>query len=414
MRTASEGTNPYLNPELVQWLDSYEGVPEWTDPAETPEEQARRGGTRERANEIFEMAGTVLPGFALALALAYLGELTATWLGQSFLGFERSPVSPILVAIVLGLLIRNVVGLPAVYEAGLRLALKRILRIGVALLGIRLSLASAGAIGVAALPVVVVSIASALLLVTWLSRWAGLPGRLGLLIAVGTAICGNTAIVATAPIVRATDDETSYAVGTITLFGLLALVAYPFVAHGLFGGDAQMAGAFLGTAIHDTAQVAGAGLMYLQHYGGAEALETATVTKLVRNLFMLAVIPAMALFVRGEQGEGGAEKTPLRQLVPLFVFGFVAMTALRSAGDLGAFGWLTPESWEGFVAGTSVLSQWCLAIAMAAVGLGTSFSRLATLGLRPLAVGLVAALLVGAVAFGMIQGLGAVGWWEAL
>jgi len=294
-----------------------------------------------------------------------VGGALANWIGAAVLGLEKTPISPILLAILLGLTIRNAIGLPIVYELGLKLCLKRILRLGVALLGIRLSLAAVGSIGLVALPIVISCIATALLLVSWVNRALGLPRRLGTLVAVGTAICGNTAIVATGPAIGASEDEVSYAVGCITVFGLLALVAYPFVSHGVFGGDAQMAGYFLGTAIHDTAQVAGAGLLYLQQFGAPEALDTATVTKLVRNLFMIAVIPLMALtYHRTADGRTGQAKPALSEMVPLFVLGFVAM---------------------------------------ASVGLGTNLKRLRSLGVKPLGVGLVAALTVGGVSAVLIH-----------
>lgn len=396
-------SNPYENPALMRWIDSYEGVPDWTDPAETPAEREARSPIAARAYEIFALAGVTLPGLALTAAIAVLATAGARTFGTSVLGFERSPVSPILVAILVGLAIRNGIGLPGVYEAGVRLGLKRVLRFGVALLGIQLSLAAAGAIGLVALPIVAGCIGAALLLAGFLSRRLGLPPRLGTLIAVGTAICGNTAIVATAPLIGADDDETSYAVGCITVFGLLALLTYPFASHAFFGGDATSAGLFLGTAIHDTAQVAGAGLLYLQHYGDAAALETATVTKLVRNLCMLVVIPGIALAHRRRGAD--ARLTDWRQAVPGFVFGFVALTALRSVGDLGArpFGVLAPETWRACIDAASWLSSACLTVAMASVGLGTSFARLRSLGMRPLAGGLVTALLVGAVSYALIR-----------
>ncbi|HXV37052.1 MAG TPA: putative sulfate exporter family transporter, partial [Myxococcota bacterium] len=285
--------------------------------------------------------------------------------------------------------------------------LKRILRVGVALLGIRLSLAAVGSIGLAALPIVVGCIVSALLLMNWISRAVGIPPRLGTLIAVGTAICGNTAIVATAPVIHANEDETSYAVGTITVFGLAALVSYPFVAHALFGGDPNLAGYFLGTAIHDTAQVAGAGLLYAQQFAAPETLDTATVTKLLRNLFMVAVIPIVTILYHRAGAEPTATRRPrLAQMVPLFVFGFVAMALLRTLGDVGdaPFGGLASDAqWRAFIAGTTALSSWCLAMAMASVGLGTHLKRLRGLGLKPLAAGFAAALIVGAVSTGLIR-----------
>jgi len=401
-------TNPYKNPELFRWLDSLEGVPEWADPAETPDERAGWAPWQRRSNHVFELAGTTLPGFALAVILALVGGLLADWLGVGLMGFDKTPLSPILLAIALGLVIRNTIGLPSVYEAGLQLTLKRLLRLGVALLGIRLSLAAVGGIGLVAVPVVVGCIVAALVFVTWVGRVFGLPPRLGTLIAVGTAICGNTAIVAIAPLIGAKDDEVSYAVGCVTVFGLLALVGYPYLSEWIFSGDAQLAGLFLGTAIHDTAQVAGAGMVYQLQFGSPEALDTATVTKLLRNSFMLAVIPLMAFYYRRSDTSVAPGKAGLRQALPLFVFGFLAMSLLRTLGDLGAtpFGFLSPEAWSEFISATGKLASWCLVVAMASVGLGTSFSRLRRLGLQPLAVGLVAASLVGLVSFLLVRLVG--------
>jgi uncharacterized integral membrane protein (TIGR00698 family) len=310
-----------------------------------------------------------------------------------------------MVALLLGLAIRNAVGLPAVYEKGLKFCLRHVLRLGIMLLGLRLSLAAVGKIGMEGLPIIVGCIAAALVLVTWINRALGLPRRLGSLIAVGTSICGVSAIVATGPVVDAEEDEVSYAVACVTLFGLLALFCYPFLAHALFRGDARMAGLFLGTAIHDTAQVAGAGLMYRQQYGAPEALETAAVVKLVRNLFMAGVIPLMALLYRGGDPDLSRSARPKwHQVVPLFVLGFLALAAVRSLGDLGArpFFVLAPDRWKQFLDGADLTSGWCLATAMAGVGLGTGLTKLRVLGWRPLCVGLAAAALVGGVSFGLI------------
>ncbi|MFK7897754.1 MAG: YeiH family protein [Myxococcota bacterium] len=395
--------NPYTNPELFQWLDSLEGAPEWLGPAETDDERAHWAPWQRRGNYFFGLVGSTLPGLVLALLIAAAGRFLAD-VPNLFFGFDKTPISPILVAILLGLFVRNAIGLPTVYEAGLQLALKRILRVGVALLGIRLSLAATGAIGLAAFPIVICCIATALFFVTRIGKIIGLPPRLATLIAVGTAICGNSAIVAIAPVIDASDDEVSYAVGCVTLFGLIALLLYPYLGYSLFEGDPTLVGLFLGTAIHDTAQVAGAGMVYLAQFGTPEVLDAATVTKLQRNIFMIAVIPLMAIYGRSTR-PGQPLKTQIKQAMPFFVFGFLGMSLLRTLGDLGEtpFGVLAPETWNQIIDWTTRTATVCLAVAMSAVGLGTSFSRLRGLGLKPMAVGFFAALLVGAVSVSLIK-----------
>ena len=384
-----------------------EGVPDVLGPGETEAERERWSPWQHRGNVLFAAFGEVLPGLALALTIATIGGLVAENF-SSALGFSGAPLSPILVAILLGLTIRNSIGLPAIFEAGLSLALKRLLRIGVALLGIRLSLAAAGSIGLVALPIVIGCIATALLFVTRIGRALSLPPRLSTLIAVGTAICGNSAIVALAPTIEATDDEVSYAVGCVTLFGLAALILHPFLAHTLFEGDPTLVGLFLGTAIHDTAQVAGAGLVYAEQFGAPQALDAATVTKLQRNMFMVAVIPAMAVAMQ-KRRPNTRVIDQLKAAIPLFVFGFVAMSLIRTLGDAGEapfWGLLQPETWDRWIEATTDLAKLLLTVAMASVGLGTSFSRLRGLGLRPLAVGLAAAALVGAMSFALVSLIG--------
>jgi len=382
------------------WLDSYEGLP---GPIEARETHA--AGWRARGHAALARLADLAPGVVLACLLAASGVGLADGLVAWLLRLEKSPVSPILVAVLLGLTIRNAFGLPAAYDVGLRFCVRRVLQAGVALLGIRLSLGATGEIGLVALPVVVACIAAALVLVTRINAWFGLPRRLGILIAVGTGICGNTAIVATAPAIGAEEDEVSYAVACISLFGLLALIIYPFLGHWLFDGNAVQAGLFFGTAIHDTSQVAGAGIVYRQVFGSAVALDTAAVTKLLRNLFMLVVIPLMAVtWRRGESGAGVGARS-LWELVPGFVFVFLALTAVRSVGDIGdaAFGVLPHAAWQGLIGFLSETSSLCLATAMGAVGLGTRFDRLRGIGFGPFAVGMSAAFLVGAVSFLMIR-----------
>jgi uncharacterized integral membrane protein (TIGR00698 family) len=305
--------------------------------------------------------------------------------------------------------------LPAKLKPGLTFGMKKMLRLGIILLGIRLSVFDVLRISALGVPIILLSVASALFFTTRLNQWLRLPRRLGTLIAVGTSICGVTAIVATGPAIDAEDEEVAYAVAVITTFGILATLAYPFVAHAMCAADPVRAGLFLGTAIHDTSQVAGAALVYSDVFGLPRALDVATVTKLVRNVFMAAVIPLMAfLHSREMRSEGGlaGKKTSIAKLLPLFIVGFLAFALLRSIGDASvnanakAFGAWDVASWQAIYHFIETWAVNLLVLALASVGLSTSFRNIRQLGIKPFIVGLGAALLVGVVSFVSICLLG--------
>ena len=143
---------------------------------------------------------------------------------------------------------------------------------------------------------------------------------------------------ATAPAIDAEESEVSYAVACVAIFGMLAMLTYPFVVPWFLGNDLTGIGIFFGAAIHDTAQVTGAALAFQQTHHAPEVLNTATVVKIMRNLSMAVVIPLMAgLFHRGRHADRtGASHAPPN--LPLFVLGFLAMTLLRTAGDASTAG----------------------------------------------------------------------------
>ncbi|MDX1673168.1 MAG: putative sulfate exporter family transporter [Longimicrobiales bacterium] len=345
-----------------------------------------------------------LPGLALVAALAVGATAMSGWVGEGLLGYTTSPLSPILLAVLSGLLIRNTVGLDGAFAPGIAWTAGPLLRVSIALLGIRLSVGALATLGVIALPIVVGCIVAALGAIGAITRLVNVPPRLGSLIAAGTSICGITAVVALAPVIEARDDETSYAVATVALFGMIALFSYPFLAHVLFD-DATRAGLFLGTSIHDTSQVVGAALAYSQQFGAPEAVETAVVTKLVRNVGIIAVIPLIS-YLHASRSDDSSRPAPA---VPGFILAFVAMALLRTAGDLAAAAGLLPVAgWDRAVAWTQWAAAGGLLVAMAAVGLGTRVDGLLGLGARPLAVGLTAALTVGGVSIVLIELLGIV------
>jgi uncharacterized integral membrane protein (TIGR00698 family) len=314
------------------------------------------------------------------------------------------------VAIVLGLLLRNTLPLPASINPGLKFATTTILRAGIVLVGVRLSVFDVVKLGIAGLPVVLAAIVTGLLFVTWFNRKLGLPPRLGTLIAAGTSICGVTAIVSTAPAIEADEREVAYAVANVVAFGLFGMLVYPYLAHAVLGSS-ETIGLFLGTAVHDTSQVVGAALTYKQVYNDDIVLRVATVTKLTRNIFLAGVIPLLTwMHIRSQRAIGsggiGAVSTTL---VPGFVIGFLAMAIVRSFGDWtltsngAAFGVWSAAQWASITKslGDYWASQILLGTAMAAVGLNTNFAVFKGVGLKPFAVGMAGALVVGAVGMTM-------------
>ena len=356
-----------------------------------------------------------------AATVMVVGFWLAERLGAALLAAQglsgASPVSGVPVAIVLGLLARNLLPLPAALRPGIAFSTTTVLRLGIVLVGIRLSAFDVLRLGLAGLPVVLAAVATGLVLVTWVNRWLGLPPRLGTLVAAGTSICGVTAIVSTAPAIDADEREVAYAVANVVAFGLCGMLAYPVLAHAVLARS-ETIGLFLGTAIHDTSQVVGAALSYRQLYGDDVVLRVATVTKLTRNLLLAAVVPLLAWMhvraARTPQARGSVRAAGWTRFVPPFVLGFVGMALLRSLGDasLGrtglALGLWDAEAWTRVVrlVGDTVGSQALLGTAMAAVGLNTSVAVFRGLGLKPFLVGLVGAAAVGLVGLAMAVAAG--------
>ena len=336
-------------------------------------------------------------GFLLASLVSFFASISALWLGETILGFEKSPISEIMMAIILGMLVANTIDLPDYFGSGLKFCTSFILRFGIMLLGIRLSLFSAGKFTLIAIPFVLIAITVGLLVVRFLGKKMNLSLQLTGLIAIGTSICGATAIVAAAPIIKAKETEVGYAIACITIFGIVAMFSYPILGNFLFSDKPELAGLFLGVSIHETAQVAGAGMMYQTQYNAPIALDYATVTKLVRNLCMIAVIPIIGvIFTDRNQNMNNSEHSWIR-MIPWFIFGFTAMSAIRSLGDIGdkAFMLIDKEQWLQIVSIIKLTAEKFLLLAMSAIGLTTLFSGMKKIGIKPFILGLFAAVLVG-------------------
>lgn len=343
------------------------------------------------------------PGIAVAVALAFLARAIADALAHGAAGLPRLPLSPVMCAVVLGMLWRNTLGVPGWATNGLKWAMHQLLRTGIALVGLRLTLSGASSIALTALPVAASCLAVALLAGWGLARLFGVGPRLGALLAIGTAVCGCTAVVAMSPVIRARHAETAFAVTCVVLFGCAAMLCYPWVAGHFFAASPVHAGIFLGTAIHDTSQVIGAALMYSQQAAAPAALAAASVAKLLRNLSIAVLVPLAAWLARRHEARGGADDhaaeahhglAPHAQLVPMFVVAFLAFIVVRTAFD-ALFG-EGSALWQAVVHTGYTASDLFLACGMTAVGLSVSFTDMWRIGWRPLAAGLVVASLVGA------------------
>jgi len=216
------------------------------------------------------------------------------------------------------------------------------------------------------------------------------------LIAIGTSVCGATAIVATAPIIEAKKTEVAYAIANITLFGVVAMLVYPYFAEWYFYGEPIKAGLFLGTAIHETSQVAAAGLIYDQQFNSPETLNVATVTKLIRNTFLVIMVPLFGyLYNRGKVKE---KNYSIFSIFPYFVLGFIGMIVVRNVGDqIFTIENANYEIWKTFISYIKSLATIFLTMAMAAVGISINLNELKSMGYKPFIVGFIAAITVGIV-----------------
>ncbi|MGE0582752.1 MAG: YeiH family protein [Steroidobacteraceae bacterium] len=343
------------------------------------------------------------PGVLLAVALALAAKFGSHELGSALVEGRPSPVSPVLLGIVFGVLWRHFVGVGARTEAGVRWILGTLLGIGIALVGLRLTLPGLTGVGLVALPVVVLCITVAVFVSKLVGRLLGLSPGLQSLLAVGSAVCGCTAIVATAPAIKARDIDTGTALTCVVLIGSLGMLLYPWLASAVFGNAALPAGVFLGSAIHDTSQVIGASLIFAQQFNSPDAVAVASATKLLRNLSIIVLVPLLAWAAHAqaarESGAPDAGSARRRPVVPWFVVVFVVLVLARALGDQV----FTAGSgaWDGFLAAAQSTSELFMICGMTAVGLNLSLANMSQVGFRPVVAAAAIAVATAATSLGL-------------
>ncbi len=341
-----------------------------------------------------------IPGIILAFVLYTLSQGVNNIIGIELLGYTKSPISTAMIAILSGMFFGNIFQIREIFLKGIDFTQKIILKLGIICLGIQLKPFEFLEFGKIAIPLIIICIISVLIVIKFVTKKIIIPIRMAYLISVGSTVCGTTAIMAMAPVINAKKSEVSYAIANITLFGILSMLFYPYFANFYFNNEPLFIGLFLGTAIHETAQVAAAGLIYDQQFNSPETLNIATVTKLIRNSFLIIMIPLFAyLYSRGQIKE---RKYSIIGIFPYFVLGFIAMIIFRNLGD-HIFFVNQNEIWLSTVENIKFLSKIFLSMAMAAIGLSTNFRDIKNMGYKPFVVGFIAMATVGLISIITIE-----------
>jgi uncharacterized integral membrane protein (TIGR00698 family) len=332
-------------------------------------------------------------------------------------GRVTHPLEPVMIALLLGMVLSNGWSLPRSLQAGIKFSVKKLLPLGIVLLGARLHFGEMMKVGLTGLGLTLLETVVALSLLAILARWLKLPRKLGVLLGVGTAICGGTAIVATAPAIEAEDRDVAFSVATVTLLGLIGMLLLPIVGH-LLDLTSRQFGVWAGLAIHQTPQVVAAGYAYSP--SGVDyspvAGDTAVIVKMTRVCLLAPVVFVLGLvYARrkaNRSGGDGRQKINYLQLFPMFVLGFVGMALLNTLGLLPE---LTIRHAALFGAGehTTTLasvadqvSRFCILMSMAAVGLETKFSAMKQTGVKPVAASFLAVVVVAVMVLVLIKSLG--------
>lgn len=322
----------------------------------------------------------LLPGLLLTGGIAAVG-----------FALNRMPYisifSSLILSILLGMLFRNIIGLPAGTQPGVTFSLRRVLRFAIILLGLQLSLAQVAEIGVSGVAIIVLSLLGCFVFTTQLAKLIGVEPKMAQLIASGTSICGASAVIATNTVTNGRDEDVAYAVACVTIFGTLSMFIYPLLP-GLLHLDPRVYGLWAGSSIHEIAQVVAA---TTQH--SRQSLDIGTIAKLTRVGLLAPVVLTLGFLATRRQIKNGESAVAAKAPIPWFVFGFLALMIFNSVVPVVG----TPKVW--IVAVTTFL----LSVALAAMGLEADVRKLRAEGLRPLLLGLASTLFIATFSFCLVK-----------
>jgi len=334
-----------------------------------------------------------LPGLALLIVVGLLGKYAEVW-WLAAAKHEHGTVPDIeyvLWAILIGLVLTNTVGLHRVFRPGV-LTYHFWLKVGIVALGSRFVLGDVLKMGATSLVQILIDMAVAGTIILAAARLFGLSGKFGSLLAIGTSICGVSAIVAAKGAIRARNSDVGYAIAAILALGAVALFSLPPLGHAIGLSDHEF-GLWAGLAVDNTAETTATGYLFSD-----EAGKIAVLVKSTRNALIGVVVLGFALYwaARGEADElapgARAKAAFIWEKFPKFVLGFLAVSAVATAGLLS----------KGQLANVANVSKWAFLLTFAGVGLSTDIRQIARSGWRPLAVAVIGLVVVAAVSLGLV------------
>lgn len=333
----------------------------------------------------------IVPGVLLLAAIGYAGKL----LERSTNAYAKTHhltlpnIEYVLWAILIGLAISNILTIPKFLHPGIA-TYEFWLKAGIVLLGSRFLVGDVLKLGGISLALVVVEIAGSLALMTCLGRLFNLKPKLTTLLAVGSAVCGVSAIIAAKGAIDADDEDSSFAIAAILALGALALFTFPLIGHALHMSDSAY-GLWAGLAVDNTAEASAAGALFSDAAG-----RLAVLAKTTRNAMIGFVVLAYAVYwaKRGQAGAVRNKAAFLWNKFPKFVLGFLAVSLLVTAQTFS----------KEQVASIADLSRWAFLLTFAGVGLRTNFREMSKQGLRPFVVGALGEVLIALLTLGLVLG----------
>lgn len=326
-----------------------------------------------------EAALAALPGLGLTGGIALLAFALRQIPGVGMF-------SPMILATIVGMAVHNLVGTPAICRPGVVFSLKKILRLGIILLGFQLALSQVVAVGVVGVAIILASLFSTFAFTKFLGRVMGVDAKLAELIGAGTSICGASAVIATNTVTEGSDADVAYAVACVTVFGSIAMLVYPLLPALLHLSPRQF-GLWSGSSIHEIAQVVAAAFQ-----DGPSAGQFGTVAKLTRVMMLAPLVIGLGLIAARKAAHGPARDRKAPPM-PWFVLGFIAVMLLNSAITVA-------PAEKGQIV---LLTNFLLSMALAAMGLETDFAKLKREGLKPLALAGCATLFIAGFSLTLVK-----------